>query len=65
MLIWCWEQGVILFYAHVEVPPLVLLAVCALPEGPAFETPNEDLPQTGGLKCDICCTEYMYNSHVL
>lgn len=35
----------------VEEPALLpLLAVCALPEGPAFETPNEDLVLTGGLK---------------
>lgn len=31
-------------------PPLLLLAVSALPGGLPFETLNEDLPLTGGLK---------------
>ena len=44
------NEGLSCFIHTVEVPPFPLLAVCALPEGPAFETLNEDLLLTGGLK---------------
>lgn len=44
------NEGLSCFIQTVEVPPLVLLAVCALPEGPAFETVNEVLLLTGALK---------------
>lgn len=44
------NEGLSCFIHTAEVPLLLLLAVCALPEGPAFETLNEDLLLTGGLK---------------
>lgn len=44
------NEGLSCFIHTAEVPPLLLLAVCASPEGPAFETLNEDLLLTGGLR---------------
>lgn len=44
------NEGLSCFIHTAEVPPLLLLAVCALPEGHAFKSLNEDLLLTGGLK---------------
>lgn len=41
------NEGLSCFIRTVEVPLPLLLAVCALPAGPAFETLNEDLLLTG------------------
>lgn len=40
------NEGLSWFIHTTEVLPLLLLAICALPQRPGFEASNEDLPLT-------------------